>query len=185
MTITAHIIDTDDGFTEHVVESGESLAVAGDQRVHLPEITSTDATLAIDDGDVLSVSSGGETLLLPSLLANIEAESGSALIFADSTAVESLGDLLARTSLTEATNDTAETVGEMADLVHDDADGGDLFYLNDLVAAHGALAPAQVGAGEVLELGELVEFGGEQDALFGAPGDSGDQVGAFEQTNDV
>lgn len=173
MTITARIIDAEENTTTHMVESGDTLAVAADQRVALPEIAGLDATLTIDESDVLAVSADGQTLFLPGLVAHLENETGSDLTFADGLVVDSLGTLLSRTSLSNGARDaeTGDASLGMADLVHDDADSGVLLYLNDLPAM-----PAFVAPGEVLELGELVEMGGERDGLLDAIGDHPDQA---------
>ncbi len=185
MTITAHIIESDESFTKHELESGEALAIAGDQRVTLPDVAAKDADLAINDGDVLTISVDGQTLLLPGLVANIENETGSELTFADGAVVGSLGALLARASLPETIVESGETDFGMADLVREDTDGGDLFYLNDLATMPGVVAPPKGAAGEVLELGELVEEGSEHDALFGVAGEAQDQDGSFDQASDL
>lgn len=185
MTITAHIIDADEGVTKHIVDSGEALSVSGDQRVVLPEVSSADAALAINDGDILTVSVGEQTLLLAGLLANIENETGSDLAFADGVTVESLGDLLARTTPPASEPEYADAADGMADLVREEADAGDLFYLSDLPSVPELITPPQGAAGEVLELGELVELGGDRDALFGLDGGHGDQISVVAQPNDL
>jgi len=185
MTITAYIIESNESITTHDLESGEALTVAADQRVALPHIAGEDANITINDGDVLSISVDGQTLLLPGLLANIENETGSELTFADGVAVESLGTLLALISLPDAAAKGEETNLGMADLVREDAEGGDLFYLNDLAIELGGVAPQQSSSVEVLELGELVEMGTERDSLLNLTGQPQDPAGTADQTSDL
>ncbi len=165
MAIRAHIIDSDERVTEHTVESGASLAVAGDQRVNLPDIESADAALGINAADVLTVSIANATALFPGLLTHIENETGSELSFADGVAVDALGPLLARVSLSDASENDSQSGLQMADLIHDDLEVGDLLYLDE-ISDLGSLSHTE--SGEQLELSELVEAASERDALFGA-----------------
>ena len=165
MAITAHIIDSDERVTEHTVESGAALAIAGDQRVNLPDVASPDAALAINAEDVLTVSVEAETVLFPGLLTHIENETGSELSFADGVVIDTLGPLLARVSLTNTPDSVEQPDFQMADLIQDDLEAGDLLYLG---GTSDLGLPSQSAATERLELSELIEAGADRDALFGA-----------------
>jgi hypothetical protein len=72
----------------------------------------------------------------------------------------------------------------MADLVREDADAGDLFYVENLTAET-AVALSQGGAGEVLELGELVDVGSDGGALFDVSEETGLNAPAGAWANDL
>lgn len=171
MAITVQLIGPDENIVEHAVASGDSVAVAADQRVILPEIQEATATLEINPGDVLTITAGSQSFELPGVVSNIENETGTELVFGDGATIDSLGSLLARTALAGDDATSARIAGEMADLVHDDAHGGDLFYVDDLAASE-VMTLANSMVGEVLQLGELVDIASGGDELFGA--DSGD-----------
>ncbi len=165
MAITVHLIGSDEKFTEYVAEPGDVVSVEAGQRVLLPDVAGQDAGMAIDASDVLTVLVGGQTLPLPGLLSSMENETGSVLAFGDGTEIDSLGALLGRASLPDVQATSEQAAVGMADLVREDADAGDLFYVENLTAET-AMVPPRGGAGEVLELGELVDVGSDGGALF-------------------
>lgn len=179
MAIAAHIIGSDESVSEHLLESGASLPVAGDQRVALPEVASPDAVLSINAADVLSVSVAADSVSFPGLLANIENETGSELSFADGVAIDTLGALLERVSSPAAGESRPDLA--MADLIHDDLESGDLLYLNELSDLGSIAGPA----GETLDLAELVEAGHERDALFEALDEASEQQTGAPQATDL
>lgn len=181
MAIAAHIIGSDESVSEHLLESGASLAVAGDQRVALPEVASPDAALSINAADVLSVSVAADSVSFPGLLANIENETGSELSFADGVVIDTLGALLERVSLLDPSAGESQPDLAMADLIHDDQESGDLLYLNELSDLGSIAGPA----GETLDLAELVEAGHERDALFEALDEASEQQTGAPQATDL
>ncbi len=125
MTIAFTITDNAGTIRQETVETGDILALSEGERAELSDIARHEASLSLGEDDVLSLSFGGETVLVSGLVEHLEDETGGALLFADGMEIDSLGQLLDAVG-------SAAVEGGMADLVADseaDADTTDVVYL--------------------------------------------------------
>ncbi len=101
MTISLKI--TDGEGHQHVLEtqSGDAVQVQAGDTIEMPKVALSDAQLDVDSEGVVVVSHGDDQLLLRGLYETLEAEHDISIRFADAGdggVVETLGDLLAKTS---------------------------------------------------------------------------------------
>jgi hypothetical protein len=160
MTIAFTITDNAGAIRQESVETGETLALNEGERAELSDIARSDVSLSLGEGDVLSLSAGGDTVLVSGLVEHLEDETGGGLLFSDGVEIDSLGQLL------EAVGGAA-VEGDMADLVADsdaEADSTDVVYLYLDGAA--ATSPSE----PILHIAELLESGDEAALLESVAG---------------
>ncbi len=157
MTIAFTITDNAGTIRQESVETGDSLVLSEGERAELTDLARHDVSLSLGEGDVLSLSAGGDTVLVSGLVGHLEDETGGGLLFSDGAQIDSLGQLL------DAVGEAA-VEGDMADLVADaDAEAGatDVVYL---YLDGSETAPASE---PILDIGEVLQSG-EEAALLEA-----------------
>ena len=144
MTVAVHIFSPDGVMTTDVIATGETFAVAPDQRVELPDVALGEASLATTEGDLLAVTVNGETVFFGDLISHIENETGAEIAFADGHTIATLGELLAYAG------------DDMTDLVEGSDAVADLFDLGNGVAAGFAGAPPAADEAGTLSTADLL-----------------------------
>jgi hypothetical protein len=133
------------------VETGDTLALGEGESAELTDLARPDVSMNLGEGDVLSLSGGGDTVQVSGLVGQLEDETGGGLLFADGAAIDSLGQLL------DAVGDAPEE-GDMADLVADsDGEAG----ATDVVYLYLDGAEAASASEPILEIGEVLQSGDE------------------------